>query len=69
MTDTSLQGAHGGPVAVGHGATAPTNTGVSNAKLGMWLFLGSECLLFGGLISTYLLYSFVTLLLLLALVL
>jgi heme/copper-type cytochrome/quinol oxidase subunit 3 len=23
----------------------------------MWLFLGSECLLFGGLISTYLLYK------------
>ena len=22
----------------------------------MWLFLGSECLLFGGLISTYMLY-------------
>ncbi len=34
-----------------------TNTGISNEKLGMWLFLGSECLLFGGLISTYLLYK------------
>ncbi len=22
----------------------------------MWMFLGSECLLFGGLISTYMLY-------------
>ena len=29
--------------------------GVSNMKLAMWLFLGSECLLFGALISTYLL--------------
>jgi heme/copper-type cytochrome/quinol oxidase subunit 3 len=38
----------------GHGYA--TNTGISNTKLGMWLFLGSECLLFGGLISTYLLY-------------
>jgi len=28
----------------------------SNNKLAMWLFLGSECLLFGGLISTYMLY-------------
>ncbi len=40
-------------------ATAPahhTSTGLSNEKLGMWLFLGSECLLFGGLISTFLLY-------------
>ena len=33
-----------------------TNTGVSNEKLAMWAFLGSECLLFGALISTYFLY-------------
>jgi heme/copper-type cytochrome/quinol oxidase subunit 3 len=33
-----------------------TSTGLSNEKLAMWLFLGSECLLFGGLISTFLLY-------------
>ena len=32
-----------------------TSTGLSNEKLGMWAFLGSECLLFGGLISTFLL--------------
>lgn len=32
------------------------SSGISNVKLGMWLFLGSECLLFGGLISTYMLY-------------
>ena len=31
-------------------------TGLSNNKLLMWVFLGSECLLFGGLISTYLIY-------------
>ena len=35
----------------------PTNTGVTNEKLGMWVFLGSECLMFGGLISTYMLYK------------
>jgi heme/copper-type cytochrome/quinol oxidase subunit 3 len=34
----------------------PTNTGMSNVKVGMWTFLASECLLFGALISTYLLY-------------
>ena len=34
-----------------------SSTGISNTKLAMWLFLGSECLLFGGLISTYLLYK------------
>lgn len=39
----------------GHGALA-TTTGLSNTKLAMWLFLASECLLFGGLISTYMLY-------------
>lgn len=32
-----------------------TTLGVSHEKLGMWVFLGSDCLLFGGLISTYLL--------------
>ncbi|HEY2998284.1 MAG TPA: cytochrome c oxidase subunit 3 [Acidimicrobiales bacterium] len=32
-----------------------TSTGISNEKLAMWVFLGSDCLLFGGLISTYLL--------------
>ena len=31
-------------------------TGLSNNKLLMSVFLGSECLLFGGLISTYLIY-------------
>ena len=40
---------------VDHGAHT-TSTGLSNNKLAMWLFLGSECLLFGGLISTYMLY-------------
>ncbi|MGI8810888.1 MAG: cytochrome c oxidase subunit 3 [Acidimicrobiales bacterium] len=38
----------------GHGHV--TNTGLSNEKLAMWAFLGSECLLFGALISTYFLY-------------
>ncbi len=33
-----------------------TSTGLSNEKLAMWAFLGSECLLFGALISTFLLY-------------
>ncbi len=38
-----------------HDDHAPTSLGLSNTKLAMWLFLGSECLLFGALISTYLL--------------
>ena len=42
-----------------HAATVDehaTNTGIDNRKLLMWLFLASECLFFGGLIGTYLLY-------------
>jgi heme/copper-type cytochrome/quinol oxidase subunit 3 len=39
-----------------HGAGHHTSTGLSNEKMAMWTFLGSECLLFGGLISTFLLY-------------
>lgn len=31
------------------------DTGVYNAKLGMWLFLASEVMLFGGLFSSYIL--------------
>jgi heme/copper-type cytochrome/quinol oxidase subunit 3 len=33
-----------------------TTTGLPNTKLAMWLFLSSECLLFGALITTYVLY-------------
>ncbi len=34
-----------------------TTTGVSNWKLGFWTFLASECLFFGTLISTYMVYK------------
>ena len=45
-----------------HGATPgardehATSTGLPNTKLAMWMFLASECMLFGALISTYVLY-------------
>ncbi|HXF36558.1 MAG TPA: cytochrome c oxidase subunit 3 [Actinomycetota bacterium] len=39
-----------------HGAHAETSTGLPHPKLAMWLFLASDCLLFGALISTYVLY-------------
>jgi heme/copper-type cytochrome/quinol oxidase subunit 3 len=35
---------------------AYTSTGLNNRKLLMWAFLGSECMFFGSLISTYTLY-------------
>ncbi len=33
------------------------STGIDNRKLLMWMFLGSECLFFGALISTYLIFK------------
>jgi cytochrome c oxidase subunit 3/cytochrome o ubiquinol oxidase subunit 3 len=38
-------------------ATHQTSTGLDNKKLAFWLFIGSECLLFGSLIATYLVYE------------
>jgi heme/copper-type cytochrome/quinol oxidase subunit 3 len=41
----------------GHGADHPeTTTGLPHTKLAMWVFLASECMLFGALITTYVLY-------------
>lgn len=40
-----------------HAAAHATNTGISNWKLGFWTFLASECLFFGTLISTYMVYK------------
>ena len=34
----------------------PTRTGIDNKKLIMWLFLASDCMFFGTLISTHLIY-------------
>jgi len=33
-----------------------TNTGVENKKMAMWAFLASDCMFFGTLISTHLIY-------------
>jgi heme/copper-type cytochrome/quinol oxidase subunit 3 len=35
---------------------AATNTGIPNKKLAMWAFLASDCMFFGTLISTHLIY-------------
>ncbi len=58
MADATITAA-GEHHVLGEGVEHPalgSTTGLSNNKMGMWLFLGSECLLFGGLISTYMLY-------------
>ena len=44
--------------AVPHGDAADeTTTGLSHRKLLIWAFLGSDCMFFGSLIATYLVYK------------
>ncbi|CAN5673591.1 cytochrome o ubiquinol oxidase subunit III [soil metagenome] len=40
----------------GHSDHPPTSTGLDSRKLLMWAFLGSDCMFFGSLIATYLIY-------------
>jgi cytochrome c oxidase subunit III len=42
--------------AVQHGHP-PTTTGLDHRKIAIWAFIGSECMLFTSLISTYLIYK------------
>jgi cytochrome c oxidase subunit 3/cytochrome o ubiquinol oxidase subunit 3 len=44
-----------GPHAPAHEAH-PTTTGLNSRKMLFWSFLGSECMFFGSLIATYLVY-------------
>ena len=44
------------PAAAGHGHHY-TTTGLDNRKIAIWAFIGSECMLFASLISTYLIYK------------
>ena len=49
MSESTATAAHAEP---GH----ETSLGIPNDKFGMWSLIGSECLLFGAMISTYLIY-------------
>jgi len=49
--ETEFHGSPEGPV-----EEHPTSLGIDSRKLAVWVFLGSECLFFGALISTYLLF-------------
>ncbi len=40
----------------GHADHPPTSMGVDHRKLLMWLFLASDCMFFGALIATYMIY-------------
>jgi heme/copper-type cytochrome/quinol oxidase subunit 3 len=39
-----------------HAAHPPTSTGINHRKMLMWLFLASDCMFFGALIATYMIY-------------
>ena len=43
--------------ALPHAEEHPTATGLNSRKMLFWAFLGSECMFFGSLISTYLIYK------------
>jgi heme/copper-type cytochrome/quinol oxidase subunit 3 len=40
----------------GHAGHPPTSTGINHRKMLMWLFLASDCMFFGALIATYMIY-------------
>ena len=40
-----------------HALEHPTATGIDSKKVAIWTLIGSECLLFASLISTYLVYK------------
>ncbi|MDB4917657.1 MAG: ctaE [Gemmatimonadetes bacterium] len=50
----AIQSAHGDVAHQGH---PPTSTGIDSKKIAIWAFIGSECMLFASLISTYLIYK------------
>lgn len=61
MATTALEVQHAGggtDHGSGHGSSShpPTSTGIDSKKLLMWWFLGSECVLFGSLIATFMIY-------------
>jgi cytochrome c oxidase subunit III len=39
-----------------HAAVLETSTGIDSRKMAIWTFIGSECLFFASLISTYVVY-------------
>ena len=45
---------HAAPI---HGEHEDTTTGLNHRKMLMWAFLGSDCMFFGALIATYLVYQ------------
>jgi cytochrome c oxidase subunit 3/cytochrome o ubiquinol oxidase subunit 3 len=55
MSATSASASHGDAHA--HAGGHHTSLGLDNRKIAIWAFIGSECMLFASLISTYLIYK------------
>lgn len=49
-------GGTGHEAGYGEGGHPPTSTGIDSRKLMMWTFLASDCMFFGSLIATYMIY-------------
>ncbi len=47
----------GGPGRPRAASLEETSTGLDHRKMGLWAFLGSECMFFGSLIATYMAYK------------
>ena len=47
---------HAGTATIDHHHDPSTSTGIPNKKLLMWAFLASDCMFFGSLIATHLIY-------------
>jgi len=63
MATAALGHGHGHAHGHGHGGHGdghghpPTSTGLDHKKVAVWAFIGSECMLFASLISTYMIYK------------
>jgi heme/copper-type cytochrome/quinol oxidase subunit 3 len=54
--ETAHGAGHAGHDDHGHADHPPTSLGVDHRKVAMWVFLASDCMFFGSLIATYLIY-------------
>lgn len=52
----TAEAGHGAGHDHSHEGHPPTATGINHRKLLMWLFLASDCMFFGALIATYMIY-------------
>ena len=57
MATAAMDHGHGHGAHVDGQGHPPTTTGLDHKKVAVWAFIGSECMLFASLISTYMIYK------------